>query len=177
MKLSSLQHARLENLINAAQLRPEYTTCYGKVISVYDGDTIKVKMLTSPNESIIKSIRLYGIDAPEIKPPKDKPNRDEEIKQAKQVRDWLAQRILDKIVLVVPTDIQPAGNYGRLLANVYLINKENNNSDNGGYGGGDYGGGDQIFTQIPIQVLSDQSISNELLQLGMVKSYFGGKRE
>jgi hypothetical protein len=58
----------------------------GYVIKVYDGDTITVaSKLPFDNSPIYRfSIRLAGIDTPEIKPRKDIPNRDLHIAKAKE---------------------------------------------------------------------------------------------
>ena len=78
----------------------------GKVISVYDGDTITVS--TVDNQKI--KIRLYGIDAPELK------------KQpyGKASRDYLQKLILNKTVEV--TDLGK-DLYGRTLAKIFYKNE------------------------------------------------------
>lgn len=84
----------------------------GKVIKVYDGDTITVA--AQPYEKSILyrfTIRLFGIDTPEIRT-KDV----NEKKAAKYVRDFLSQLILNKIVMI---RVMGKDKYGRLLAKVY----------------------------------------------------------
>jgi endonuclease YncB( thermonuclease family) len=78
----------------------------GKVISVYDGDTITVS--AADNQKV--KIRLYGIDAPELK------------KQpyGKASRDYLQRIILNKTVEV--TDLGKDF-YGRTIAKIYYKNE------------------------------------------------------
>ena len=87
---------------------------YGKVIKVYDGDTITIaSLLPNTIEPIYRfSIRLNGIDTPEIRG-----KTEEEKELAIHVRDALAEKIYGKIV-----ELRNVGNekYGRVLADVYL---------------------------------------------------------
>ena len=77
----------------------------GKVISVYDGDTITV----SAADSQKVKIRLYGIDAPELK------------KQpyGKASRDYLQRLILNKTVEVTELGKDM---YNRTVAKIYYKN-------------------------------------------------------
>jgi endonuclease YncB( thermonuclease family) len=88
----------------------------GQVIKVYDGDTITIaSRLPYPESPLYRlSVRLNGIDTPEIKGK----NEDEKT-CAKKVRDALAQLILHKCVRL--ENIQ-SEKYGRILADVYLDN-------------------------------------------------------
>lgn len=85
----------------------------GKVIKVYDGDTITIATkLTNDMPEIYRfNVRLSGIDTPEIK----SKNKNEKEK-AKIVRDNLSDLILNKIVYVKNIKTEK---YGRLLANVF----------------------------------------------------------
>jgi endonuclease YncB( thermonuclease family) len=87
---------------------------YGKVIKVYDGDTITIaSVLPNTTEPIYRfSIRLNGIDTPEIRG-----KTQEEKELAIQVRDALADKIYGKMV-----ELRNVGNekYGRVLADIYL---------------------------------------------------------
>ena len=86
----------------------------GQVIKVYDGDSITIAghypMYNSPLFRF--SVRLNGIDTPEIKG-----KTEEEIKMAKEVRDALTNLILHKIVKLKNIGSEK---YGRILADVYL---------------------------------------------------------
>ena len=87
---------------------------YGKVIKVYDGDTITIaSVLPNTTEPIYRfSIRLNGIDTPEIRG-----KTQEEKELAIQVRDALTDKIYGKMV-----ELRNVGNekYGRVLAEIYL---------------------------------------------------------
>ena len=86
----------------------------GKVIKVYDGDTITIaSKLPFRNSPIYKfPVRLIGIDSPEIKG-----KSDAEIALAKQSRDALNDLIFGKTVKLRDVSTEK---YGRLLANVYV---------------------------------------------------------
>ena len=87
---------------------------YGKVIKVYDGDTITIaaKLPNTDGPIYRFSVRLDGIDAPEIK---GKSIVEREF--AKQSRDALHQLIYGKVV-----ELRNVANekYGRILADVYI---------------------------------------------------------
>jgi micrococcal nuclease len=86
----------------------------GKVIKVYDGDTITIASKLPFNDSVIYrfSVRLIGIDCPEIKG-----STDIEKRLAILSRDALHKLIFGKIVRLENVGTEK---YGRLLANVYL---------------------------------------------------------
>lgn len=86
----------------------------GKVIKVYDGDTITIaaKLLYLENSPIYRfSIRLRGIDTPEIK---TKSLIEKEF--AEKAQHALSDLILHKIVYLTDVGMDK---YGRVLANVY----------------------------------------------------------
>ena len=87
---------------------------HGIVIKVYDGDTITiVSKLPYENSQLYKfSIRLKGIDCPEIK----SKNEDEK-KLAHQARDALSKLLLNKYIKL---DDISTEKYGRILATVFL---------------------------------------------------------
>jgi endonuclease YncB( thermonuclease family) len=88
----------------------------GVVIKVYDGDTItiasKLPFLDSPIYRF--SVRLLGIDCPEIKG-KD----DNECQCAQLAKKELTDMIMNKVVRLENIQTEK---YGRLLADVYLDN-------------------------------------------------------
>jgi micrococcal nuclease len=88
----------------------------GKVIKVYDGDTItiasKLPYDTSPMYRL--SVRLNGIDTPEIK---GKGISEEEKEAAKHARDYVSNLILNKFVKLENIESEK---YGRILADVYM---------------------------------------------------------
>jgi len=82
------------------------------VTEVYDGDTITVDIdLGLGVWKQGEKLRLYGINAPELRGP--------EREDALKSRDWLREQILWKRV-VVRTIKDKKGKFGRYLANVYL---------------------------------------------------------
>lgn len=87
---------------------------YGKVIKVYDGDTITIAAKFPNTDGPIYrfSVRLDGIDTPEIKG-KSAAERD----LAKNTRDALQELIYGKVV-----ELRNVANekYGRILADVYI---------------------------------------------------------
>ena len=85
----------------------------GRVIKVYDGDTITIASKLPYDTSYLYrlSVRLNGIDAPEIKG-----KTEEERSLAKDARDSLSNLILNKYVRL--ENIQ-SEKYGRILADVY----------------------------------------------------------
>tara|TARA_R110000772_G_C13275824_1_gene436652 strand:- start:844 stop:1188 length:345 start_codon:yes stop_codon:yes gene_type:complete len=88
-----------------------------KVISVYDGDTIRANIdlgfgiHTHGNNGKGEALRLWGINTPEV--------RGEERPQGLISRDRLRELILDKNI-VVTTIKDSKGKYGRYLAIIYL---------------------------------------------------------
>jgi endonuclease YncB( thermonuclease family) len=89
----------------------------GKVIKVYDGDTITIaSRVPGLNKSPIYkfSVRLNGIDTPEMK------GKNEEEKEiAVKARDALSERIMGKEIRLENVQTEK---YGRLLCEVYLGN-------------------------------------------------------
>jgi micrococcal nuclease len=93
-----------------------YPITGGQVIKVYDGDTITIATRLPFRESPLYrlSVRLNGIDCPEIK---GKDVSDEEKAAAIVVKDYVASLILHKYVKL--ENIQNE-KYGRVLADVYI---------------------------------------------------------
>jgi endonuclease YncB( thermonuclease family) len=86
----------------------------GQVIKVYDGDTFTLAgHLPMNNSPLFRfSIRLNGIDAPEIKG-----KTEEEITVANEAKNALTNLILHKEIILKNIGIEK---YGRILADVYL---------------------------------------------------------
>jgi len=92
------------------------TTCYAKVVSVYDGDTVRIIF---DDKGVLKQyrIRLYGIDTPEIKPRLNIKNRDQEINKAKKAKEFVAGLILEKVIWIKMLGFDK---YGRILGSIYV---------------------------------------------------------
>lgn len=83
------------------------------VRSVYDGDTIRVDIDLGFNTWIHnESIRLYGINAPEI--------RGEERPLGLVSRDWLRQQLPAGAEIKIKTIKDKEEKYGRYLGVIYL---------------------------------------------------------
>ena len=94
----------------------------GHVIKVYDGDTITVANklpIYHCNDMFRFSVRLNGIDTPEIKG-----KNEDEKEAAKVAKNALSEKILGKYVMLKNVATEK---YGRLLADVYLGDLNLNN--------------------------------------------------
>lgn len=117
-RLRRRSNSRFENVRLSGKILP------AKVLEVYDGDTITVGFRFNGGYWR-SSVRLYGIDAPELRP--RKANRsieslNQERKAAILARDFLSDMILDKIV-EVHVSPKNTDKYGRLLGAVFIKNK------------------------------------------------------
>jgi endonuclease YncB( thermonuclease family) len=97
---------------------------FAKVVKVYDGDTITIATylddLKSQQSPYKFSLRLYGIDTPELRS-----SSDIEKKAGYFVKQKLEERILGKIVKVKLHD--KYDKYGRLLGYIYDIHEGQEN--------------------------------------------------
>jgi len=86
----------------------------GRVIKVYDGDTITIaSKLPYENAPLNRfSVRLNGIDTPEIKG-----GTEEEKECAKKCREFVSNLVLNKYVRLENIENEK---YGRILADVYI---------------------------------------------------------
>jgi endonuclease YncB( thermonuclease family) len=88
----------------------------GRVIKVYDGDTITIASKLPYDDSQLYrfSVRLNGIDTPEIK---GKNISEDEKESATNARDFVANLVLNKFVRLENVSNEK---YGRILADVYI---------------------------------------------------------
>ena len=88
----------------------------GRVIKCYDADTITIASKLPYDDSPMYrlSVRLNGIDTPEIK---GKGISDEEKEAAKQARDFVSNLVLNKFVRLENIESEK---YGRILADVFI---------------------------------------------------------
>lgn len=85
-----------------------------KVLSVIDGDTIKVTIDLGFDVLINATVRLYGINTNELK------SKDAKLREsAIDAKVYLSNRLIGKTV-VAETFINKKEKYGRYLANIYL---------------------------------------------------------
>ena len=106
--------------------------CYGRLIDVYDGDTVKV-ILPTFNSYYKFTIRLNGIDTCEIKS-KDKILQENGIKARDRVLELLTnnkkntkkdiKNLLESEVFLVWVECFDNDKYGRILANIYKDENE-----------------------------------------------------
>lgn len=94
-----------------------------KVVSIYDADTITVAFRLN-GYNYLESMRLEGIDAAEMKPRKDYPQRELEKKHALLGKERMEELCLDKLVSV---DCGGWEKFGRLLGTVYTDDGTNVN--------------------------------------------------
>ena len=88
--------------------------CIGKVVDVYDGDTVKIVFPLSekePDRLYKWNCRLINVDTPELRTKNLK-----EKQFGKLVRDKLREKILDKLVYISCMDFDK---YGRLLVEIF----------------------------------------------------------
>ena len=88
----------------------------GRVIKVYDADTITIASKLPYNESPLYrlSVRLNGIDTPEMK---GKDISEEEKTAAKEAREFVYKLVFNKYVRLENVESEK---YGRILADVYV---------------------------------------------------------
>jgi endonuclease YncB( thermonuclease family) len=137
------------DILNCTKDTPEFSLCgmtlTGKVVEMYDADTCKIA-LPLQNTFYKFTCRLNGIDTPEIKPRKDKPNREAEIVWAKKARNELLSLVcnnkIDNLEIkkeeiismlqnnknLVQVKCDQFDKYGRLLVELY--NKDDTKSFN-----------------------------------------------
>lgn len=86
-----------------------------KVVSVYDGDTITVNIDLGLNITRRETVRLYGINTPEL--------RGSEKEEGIKSRNWLQMELepyYHTDGLFVHTIKDKSGKYGRLLAELWI---------------------------------------------------------
>ena len=90
----------------------------GRVIKVYDADTITIasKLPFDDSPMYRLSVRLNGIDTPEMK---GTDISDEEKEAAKHARDFVSNMVINKYVKLENIESEK---YGRILADVYIGN-------------------------------------------------------
>lgn len=88
-----------------------------KVVSVYDGDTITVDISLGMRITMCETIRLYGINTPEVRGPQ----KPEGLVSRAWLRDQLKNCMVDEEdYLMIHTLKDKSGKYGRLLAELWI---------------------------------------------------------
>lgn len=119
---------KINNISNSEIITWDNTTEFivpiqgGIVVKVYDGDTITIASKLPYDESPLYrfSVRLNGIDTPEIK---GKGISKEEKITAKEAANFVSNLIMNKYVIL--KNIQNE-KYGRILADVYFTDDSDN---------------------------------------------------
>mgnify|MGYP001627887707 CR=1 FL=1 len=94
---------------------------YGaEVLRVIDGDTIEARIDLGFDTSRTEILRLYGIDAPEMKL--------KERKKGEQATKWLTERLANSEEIHIRTIKDETGSFGRYLA-VLFADGENLNQE------------------------------------------------
>jgi endonuclease YncB( thermonuclease family) len=149
---------------------PEFSLCgltlQGKVVEAYDADTCKV-VLPVLNTFYKFTCRLNGIDTPEMKPRKDKPNRDNEIVWAKKARAELLKLITqDESTFFDNLDLKKEEIIQKLQENKNLVTVKCLEFDK-------YG---RLLVELYSSKTGDKSFSNCLVDKNLAVSYDGGKK-
>jgi len=97
---------------------------FGKVTSVYDGDTVTMDVLVWKNQTVEAKLRLKGIDTPEMRG-KCQAEKDLAIK----ARDFLRELVLDKLTILraIPYEGKADGKYGRIIGTLLTPTNKNIN--------------------------------------------------
>ena len=121
-----------------------------RVTSVYDGDTVTIVFYHS-DDPIKDSFRMFGFDAPEMKPSKKMEHRELHIQAAKISRAKLEKMIKNKVVWVKFTYEEK---YGRLMGELFFISDESPHKFTG----------------------TEVSINDWMIRNGFGKAYDGGHK-
>ncbi len=89
-----------------------------KVVEVYDGDTVKILYPGLPDNLATLSVRIRGIDTPEIR---GKCKREKE--KAMEARDFVRKIIENSNNEIVVNNLEWDKYGGRILADAYIIEK------------------------------------------------------
>jgi endonuclease YncB( thermonuclease family) len=103
---------------NTKEFSLEKKILLGKVVDCYDADTCKINFVLNNRLSKF-TCRLYGIDTPEIKPSKEKEDREEEISKAIIAKNFLINHIIRK------NELEKEKKYKKKEIEAILENNEN----------------------------------------------------
>jgi endonuclease YncB( thermonuclease family) len=90
--------------------------CKGKILKVYDGDTVWVA-LPIPNDVYKYKARLFGYDSPEMRPSKEDEKHDEIVQSAIGAKKRLQELICENELMDV--ELLEFDKYGRILIKLY----------------------------------------------------------
>lgn len=158
--------------INLFSLNNKEFIC--KIVNIYDADTCKV--VFELNGELVKyTVRLKGLDTPEIRPKLNVPNREYEILAAKQARNRLIQlstscnieiesdlskkkiqKLIDENKKIIKIKCHSFDKYGRLLGTLIDCHYENKFGSNES---------------------NELNLNNILIDEGYAYSYDGGTKQ
>jgi len=137
----------VDNTIN--ELTFEGKIIKAKCVDVYDGDTIKI-VFPLENKLYKWNCRLTGVDTPELR---TRNKKEKELGYI--VRNKLREKILNKVISVKCGEFDK---YGRLLVELFLIERDNLEQTGGGLN-------------------YEKSINNWLVENKYAFKYDGGKKK
>lgn len=115
--------------------------CVGRVLDVYDGDTVWLAVAYPEHKVFKYRVRLYGYNAPEMHPLRAHAHREEEIDAAKQSKEYLEQLLPES--RLVDVEFFAYDKYGRPLVNLSVPGQDGTINDQmvrNGYGYAYFGG-------------------------------------
>ena len=116
------EYTRLCRMNNIESRTFDGLTCLAKLVSIYDGDTFKIIMgLISGELFYLYSVRLAGIDTPEVRPTQDTPDRELHKKAGLYVKELLRMAFPEGTIFYI--DFQKEEKYGRLLGTICTTKK------------------------------------------------------
>lgn len=121
--------------INTFSLKGQQLYC--KIVNIYDADTCRVVFFLN-NQLVKYTLRLIGVDSPEMKPPLKDQYRRFQIKEAKKARNRLIQlstdceievetdlsklniqKLINSNQKIIKINCEEFDKYGRLLASIF----------------------------------------------------------
>ena len=134
----------------------------GKVVDIYDGDSCKI-ILVNGNVLMRFNCRLKFIDTPEMKPSKNKPNREIEIKNAIKCRNKLLQ-LTTSCSINLEDNLTKSQITKLMKLNNKVITVQCHEFDK-------YG---RLLVEL---IVNDKTANNILVEDGFAKSYDGGTKD
>lgn len=154
------------SLVEATVAIPEFSlaskTLQGKVVSCYDGDTFHAVLDTAFGLWRF-SCRMAGYDTPEMKPPKNKADRDIEKARALKSKHALLTRVSDSVpeLTATPTNVELDACMSRNRKTIQIICKEFDK-----------------YGRLLVEVPTDSGTVNDwMVQQGYGYAYDGGTKD
>lgn len=137
--------------------------CVGKVLHVYDGDTLWLAVVY-PGQKVYKyRVRLYGYDAPEIHPSMTLEHREQIMEAARTAKAHLESLL--RHAVMVEVEFFAYDKYGRPLVNLRIAGQKDTINDmmvRDGFGYAYYGGKKAApNTSIPLKKNEDTEEKND----------------